>query len=557
MSALVPDIAELLPWLPALAPVSPLGLLVALVLPPWRGAVLRLTPWAALPALLVALAAPPALLPLPGLLLGGSLQLDQPGRWLLAAVALLWLAGGWLARDWLCRPRRALAWLLATAGALWLPLVGDLPSALAASVLAAYPLYGLLSGGRGGRVLLASVVIADLLILEALLLLAQVGVGLGFDAMAAALRETQARDLVLALLLIGFGAKAGVMGVHYWVAPTVADAPARMLGPTVAFTLAGGLLPLLRLLSIEGVPWPSAAALLPWLALAGCVWAVAAGTLQSTARARTAYALSALATVWLGLLGLEPPAPAPAAVLNDALPPAIAVSGLSVTAMLLACDAPGGRGHLEAWALALLSGLLAMLAVLGAAMPTAAGGDAVDWPLTGSAAAVGLLLGASASRPTRAARHATDHQAQRVAAVLVAGGLCMAVLATLLLPLMPSAATSWSGDRNILTILALVGGFAVGLTVVPALARLPRMPTGDLLVGIERLMTALMAAWTRLGATLGDWRDWFETAIGHLRAQLGQQPAVDRGEAWLRRWSTATLLLLMVGAAVALLAQPG
>ncbi|MGD9299658.1 MAG: hypothetical protein PVG09_08125, partial [Thiohalocapsa sp.] len=129
MSGLEADAAWLgpMPWLPVLAPGWPLALLAALFLPPLRRAFARLAPWAALPALILALAAPPSTLPLPGLMLGGSLQLDATGRWVLAAVALLWLTGSWLARDWLGEPRRAAAWLLALAGALWLPLAGDLP----------------------------------------------------------------------------------------------------------------------------------------------------------------------------------------------------------------------------------------------------------------------------------------------------------------------------------------------------------------------------------------------------------------------------------------------
>jgi hypothetical protein len=42
-----------------------------------------------------------------------------------------------------------------------------------------------------------------------------------------------------------------------------------------------------------------------------------------------------------------------------------------------------------------------------------------------------------------------------------------------------------------------------------------------------------------------------------MRRSLGRQAAVDGAEARLRRWSTATLLLLAVGAALALLVQPG
>jgi formate hydrogenlyase subunit 3/multisubunit Na+/H+ antiporter MnhD subunit len=557
MSGAVADMAALLPWLPALAPVWPLVLLVSLALPPWRWAVLRLAPWAPLLALLLAIAAPPAVLPLPGLLLGGSLQLDTAGRWLLAAVALLWLTGGWLASGWLCRPRRAAAWLLAMAGALWLPLTGDLPSALAASVLAAYPLYGLLGGGRGGRVLLASVVIADLLVLEAALMLAKGGAGLDFDALRAALPGAKGRDVVLALLLIGFGTKAGLMGLHYWLAPAMEYPPSRQLGPTVAFTLAAGLLPLLRLLPLGETPWPSAGAVLPWLALAGGTWAVAAGLLQASRRTCTAYALSALVSLWVGLLGLGLAASPFAAAMTVMLPPAMALSAVGVAALLLAGDIQGRHGRLSAWGLVLLSALLPILAVLGAALPMAAGGGAVRWSLMGLLACGGVLLGASATLPAGTAERTAHAPEQRAAAVLVAGGLCMVVLATLSASVMPAVAARWSGNGVILTITTLFGGFAVGLAAVAALARLPRIPAGDLLTLIEYAAAGLVTAWHRLGAIAGQWRDRFQTVAGQMRRHLAEQRAIDNAEARLHRWSTATLLVLVVGTAVALLAQPG
>jgi hypothetical protein len=229
-----------------------------------------------------------------------------------------------------------------------------------------------------------------------------------------------------------------------------------------------------------------------------------------------------------------------------------------VAALLLAGDVMVRNELLATRALALLSGLLAVLAVLGAALPAAAGDIAIHWPLTGSAAALGLLLGAaSASVPSDAAPQANHGPEQQAAALLVAGGLCMAVIATLSAPVMPSAANGWSGNPAILTIAPLFGGFAIGLAAVAALARLPRVPAGDLLVPIGQAVTALVAAWTGLGATLGRWSSRLGGAVGHLRGQLGQQRAFDRGEGWLRQWSSAMLLLLVVGAAVALLAQPG
>lgn len=543
--------------LPALVPLWPLALLVALIFPPGRGLVLRLTPWAALPALLVAVAAPPAVLPLPRLLLGVSLRLDTSGRWLLAAVALLWLAGGWLARGWLCEPRRAVAFLLAMSGALWLPLASDLPSTLTASVLAAYPLYGLLGGRRGSRVLLASVVVADLLLLEATLLLVQAGAGLDFEALGEALVELESRNILFALLLLGFGTKAGLMGLHYWLAPTMAEAPSRALGPATAFVLAAGLLPLLRLLPLGGPAWPLAGAALSWLALVGGVWAVAVGLLQASPRARTAYALSALSSLWLGLLGLGLAVPASSTALIGVLPSATALFGLGVAALLLAGGVSGRHGRHEAQALALLSALLAMLAVLGAMLPAAASSDVLHWPIMGSLACVGIMLGASARLPMDAERRPVPGPDQRTAALLVASGLCLALVAIPSRVEVLLTVDAWSVDPVIPAMTALFGGGGVGFAAAAALARWRRVPAGDLLILIERAIAGLVVAFDQLGAGIAVWRDRFQGVTGQIARGIAEQTAIDGAEKRLRRWSIATVLLLILGAAVALLARPG
>ncbi len=537
-------------WLPALPPAWPLALTLALVLPPWRRRVLALARWAALPALLIAMTAPEAQLRMPGLMLGSSLlQLDETGRWLLAAVALLWLAGGWLAADWLRAPRRAVPFLLAMTGALWLPLTGDLPSALAASVLAAYPLYALLGGGSGPRVLVVSVVIADLLILEVLLLLAKDAAGLDFMSLRAPLSEAHERGVLLALLLIGFGAKAGVTGLCYWLTPVLAEARARYLGPVVAFTLVAGVLPWLRLLPLDEVQWPAVAALLPGLALMGCAWAAVAGLLQATPRAVTAYALAGVTTLWLGLLGLRLDAPGEVMAMTATFPAMLALSGVGMAALLLDRDAANGRRGI----VTVVAVLLIAVAVLGAALLTLAASDAAPWPIAGSVLCVGLLLGASIT-----AGASTDARAGRDRESPVGIGLVVAgfVMATLAFP-SPSGElpppVAWFGHQAIAFSVALLAGFVVGLGAFRVLARLPRVPAGDLVALMEPAALGLVEAWQRLGAVAGRWRDTLYDGVARARRWAESQDSLSRIEARLRRWSTATLLLVVAGAAAALL----
>lgn len=555
MNALPVDIdagLALMAWLPGLAPAWPLALALALTLPPLRRAALPLARWSGLPALLIAIAAPPTELSLPGLLLGASLQLDDTGRWMLAAVALLWLLGGWLAGDWLRTARRAAAFLLAMTGALWLPVTGDLPSVLAASVLATYPLYALLGGGRGARVLLISVVIADLLLLEALLLLAKGGTGLDFMSLRAALTETHERAVVLALLLIGFGVKAGVAGLSYWLGPVLAESRARHMGPAIAFTLAAGVLPWLRLLPLNEVQWPAVAGLLPWLALAGCAWTVATGLLQARPRVMTAYTLVALVTLWLGLLGLRLDTPGTTTAMTALFPAMLALSAIGVVFLLLASDA---RRHSRRIAGSLVALLLIGPAVLGAVLVTPAESGAAHWPIIGSVACLGVLLGASvAAAWGRGEQPDADREAIVGAALAVAGSALVALGVASLAGGLPSV-PGWPGDRFIALTAALLAGLATGPVAVRALAPVPRVPAGDLLVVIEPAAVGLVGAWQRLGAIAGRWRDRLYERLAQAHPRTGSPGAVGRIEAQLRRWPTATLLLVLVGAAAALLAR--
>jgi formate hydrogenlyase subunit 3/multisubunit Na+/H+ antiporter MnhD subunit len=542
---------EPMAWLPGLAPLWPLLLAAALVPAALRAPVLRMAPWAALPALLIAVLAPQTLQPLPWLLLGTTLQLDDAGRWLLAALSLLWLAAGWIVAERLRSPRRAAGFLVAMSGGLWLPLTGDLPSALAASTLAAYPLYGLLAGLNGGRVLLVSVVIADLLILEALLLLAKDGAGLDFASLRAALAQTHERNFLLALVLIGFGAKAGAMGLHYWLASAVAGARAWLLAPLVGFVIAAGALFWLRLLPLGDVQWPAVAALMQWLGLAGGGWAVLAGLLQATPRASLAYALSALTMLWLGLLGLSLGRPAEAAAgMSAVFPPALALTGLAMASALLGSLAPARAARAV---LVPLSALLISVTALAAALLAGAGTGDARWLVLGAIACVGVLLGASAVSAVRVDGASEANRETLAAAALLAAGCVMAAFASPALSPMLASLDEWRLDSVAALPAALLAGLVGGAIAGPASAWLPRAPAGDLLVALERTVSLLVAAWERFGAALERRRDRLYRSAGQARVVARRNHPASAIEALLRRWSIATLLLLLSAAAAALL----
>ncbi|MBF8221428.1 complex I subunit 5 family protein [Halomonas sp. 328] len=193
-----------------------------------------------LPALALALWAPALELGLEAWLLGGQWLLDETRRPLLAMSALLWaLAGGYawgyLAPEDPHRSRFARLWSLTLAGNLLLLLAEDIPSFYLGFALMTFAAFGLVlhqgdeGARRGARAYLLLALVGEGLILAGLLWAAGESGALTLTALRQGLAESGSLAMVL-LLWLGFGVKAGVLGLHPWlplahpVAPTPASA---------------------------------------------------------------------------------------------------------------------------------------------------------------------------------------------------------------------------------------------------------------------------------------------------------------------------------------------
>jgi hydrogenase-4 component B len=225
-----------------LALALPLGLAALWTVPHLRPAVGRLTPWAPAPALLLALFGTPGpSLSLEWILLGSTLGLTETTRVFLLFTALLWLGAGIYARGYLrddpLRPRFELAWLLTLTGNLGLILALDVATFYASFALMTFAAYVLVihtgkpEARRAGRVYLAMAVLGEGLVLAGLLLAA----GLTdtplhplLVELPGAIAQSSHRDLIIALLWLGFGVKAGLPLLHLWLplAHPVAPVPA-------------------------------------------------------------------------------------------------------------------------------------------------------------------------------------------------------------------------------------------------------------------------------------------------------------------------------------------
>lgn len=210
-----------------------------------RGALLHALSWAALPALAAALLLPTGTtLDLPWLLLGTRFALDDTSAMFLAATAALWTAGGLAARTELCSHPRAgriaLCWLLVLTGNVGVLVAQDVASFYALFALMTFAAWGLIdvdgstASRRAARTYLTLSVFGEALIISALLLAVAATGETDLSRLSASLGRATAADLIIPLVIAGFGVKAGLPLLHLWM-PLAYRA-----GPVAAVAVLGG-----------------------------------------------------------------------------------------------------------------------------------------------------------------------------------------------------------------------------------------------------------------------------------------------------------------------------
>lgn len=262
-----------------------------------RGASIA-APLAVLPALVLALTGPGATLELDWLLLGTTLRLDELTRPLTLLTALLYGAAlaavAWLRADDR-EPRDAVlsAFLLAS-------YTGNSQVLLAADTVGFYLGFTLMSFSAAGLVIhrrtaaahratviyLVMSVISETSLLAALLLTVHAGGSLLDDA-PAAITASGHTGLILALLLIGFGIKAGTILLHVWLPLAHPAAPPAASAVLSGAMVKAGLVGWLRFLPMgatESDPVTAAAWVLLALSLAGAFLAAPSASCNRTRR---------------------------------------------------------------------------------------------------------------------------------------------------------------------------------------------------------------------------------------------------------------------------------
>ncbi|TCD06775.1 NADH/ubiquinone/plastoquinone (complex I) [Erythrobacteraceae bacterium CFH 75059] len=540
----------------------PLLLTALALLPTRRGLMIRLLPFAALPGLAAALLVPSGTAqPLPQTLLGAGLVMEAQGRVFLGIAALLWTLAGITARASVTGERRdrfAGFWLATLTGNMLLVLAADVVSFYLAFAILSLSAFGLVvhdgtaEARRAGRIYLLLAIVGETALLLGLLVAAS-GVGSVFIAdIRSALPALPRRDLALALMIAGFGLKAGLVPLHVWLPLAHPAAPVPASAVLSGAIVKAGIFGLMQFLPL-GTALPDWSGALVTLGLTTAYYGVAAGLFQRRAKAVLAYSTVSQMGLIVTVLGAGLASPGPGLALSAAGFYA-AHHGLAKGALFLSVGVLHAAGGASRRPLLLLTGLTA-LAIAG--LPFTGGALAklaVKGPLGTGAAALLVTLSAVGTtllmlRFLMLVRRDTPapHLRPRPAVLLPFAG---AALAALTLPwlLFPAAsgqalayafspATLWGAAWPLLLGAAILAGAVRWGRAAPV------VPEGDLVAPAERLVNA----------AIGRAQEWQAPApqlpLQGALARVGA--AAGRVEAAAARWPVIAPVLL---AAVVVLA---
>ncbi len=513
----------------------PLALLLACSSPVARRLMPRWLALAPLPALLAAVFAADA----PQVSLGGHrlellFGLDAPGALLLGVASLLWIAAGAYAgpylRDSAHAGRFAACWLLAAAGCLGLFVAADLVSLYAMLAMMTVGASGLVIHDGTPRAWRASAtyfgiaLLAESVLLVGFIMLASEmpGPGLSIEAATAALAVSPQRTTILALLTAGFGVKAGLVPLHVWMPLAHSAAPVPASSVLSGAVVKAGIIGLIRFLP-SGEALPVAGQMLAIAGFVTAFYGVLVGLTQRHPKAVLAYSSVSQMGVVAAVLGLGLAAGDVKSGLAAAFYAAHHVMVKGALFLAVGVAAAGARGR-RAWVLApalLLCLGLGGLPFTGGAIAKFAVKDAFGTSLTAA------LSAASAAGTTLLMLHFL----RRLVLVEVDGdgrapaGLMLPWLvmagAALLLPWMlyapaglGAAAAAIELDAAWKALWPVALGAALAISLRGRADRLPAVPEGDIAAGIEPAARTLVRLGTQLDGADADLRRWTVASVG-------------------------------------------
>lgn len=527
--------------------VVPLLMALACLSPAVRG---RMPGWLAiapLPALLAAFLARGGSIVVAPAPLRLTLALDDVGAMLLGGAALLWAAAGaYAARYMRGQPglgRFAVWWLLTLTGSLGTFLVADLTSFYLAFSVASLAAYGLVSfegspaALRAGRVYMALALLGEAFILLGFVMLA-IGAPPGNPLIGEAVAffpSSPLRDTALALLILGFGLKMGLVPLHVWMPLAHPVAPMPASAALSGIIVKAGVIGLIRFLPLEAA-LPGWGATLVAVGLFTAFYAVAVGVTQTQVKTVLAYSTVSQMGVVAAVLGAGLMAAAPGTALLAGF---YALHHLLVKGALFlgvgVAMSTGPRHRL------LVLGTMTLLALSLAGLPLTSGALAkyATKPLFGDGL-VATLATLSAAGSTVLMLHflrllggVAKPGAERPPTGILWPWAAVAVAAFVA----PWAMFAWatalplSASLGAKALWAALWPIGLGASVWVALrfVRLPAIPEGDVVVLADRLAPAV--------------------------GRAGE--AVERADIWLRRWPVASMMLAVLAIALTVLLSAG
>ena len=581
-----------------LVPVFPMLLALGLMTGLLQRVALRLAPLAALPALFISLVLMPEItLKLPWLLLGAQMGFDDTARVFLFFCALLWLVAGIYTVGYLPEPAsrsRFFIWfLLAMSGNIGLILAQDLALFYTFFALMSFASYGLVVSERtkdalrAGRIYIILVVVGEVLLFAAFALAAQTTGSIEFDNVRLAVAKSESPDWIIGLTLLGFGIKAGVIGLHVWLPLAHPVAPTPASAVLSGAMIAAGLLGWLRVLPLGETVLPEWGGVMITAGAVAAFYAALVGLLQSNPKTVLAYSsVSTMGVMTIGVgLGLVSEDGWPfllSAILIYALHHGLAKGALFL-GVDMAATTPVSKGHrrllmagllLPALALAgapLTSGMIAKhLLKVHVSSVMSPWSDWLQILLPWSAVATSLLMGrflylvwtryklASSTTSGVVSKPGTMWSAWIVLLTAVVLSLWLIPFLELKLSLSMKMMISAIWPVALGAGLAVIVWFVTREGRVHVLLRhLPRVPPGDFLIFIENwlwpvlksgLAYALVVLTKGRSLLLTVWNRWY----GHS----GLVPILDGVENRIGQWAVGITLLLILGAVFVFLLVP-
>ena len=337
------------------------------------------------------------------LLLGVHLELDATGRLFLLFSAIAWFAAAgylvWTQAHRVLRGSFVLFFLLAMAGNFLLIAAADAITFYVGFALMGLSAYGMLVGRsqrarRAARRYLAFTLIGEVALIAALMLIVAQHGSPRFGDLA----NAPLTDSMVALLVLGFGIKVALPGLHLWLPPSYTAAPVVAVAVLSGPMMKAGLLGWLRFLSPQTgnlEAWGTALLVLGGL---GVLLGVLAGLVQRNPRTVLAYSSVAKMGLMSALFGMALTRPEAAPAITAALV-LLALHHLMVKSTLFLGVAEWQRRGPRPWlvfGLALLALSLAGAPLTGGAAAKAALVDALDgglgWLLFAAALGTTLLM---------------------------------------------------------------------------------------------------------------------------------------------------------------------